>query len=80
MGGYGGAAHGRISPLATSAITNYGISGSFIGLGCLFAVVVIIAGRLLVPPPEGYVPPAPIFAANATKSVTATAIGAPRRC
>ncbi len=71
VGGYGGAAI-YISPLANSLIANYGISGSFIGLGILFAVVVVIAGRLLVLPPPGYMPPAPIFAANATKSVTTT--------
>jgi OFA family oxalate/formate antiporter-like MFS transporter len=71
VGGYGGAAI-YISPLATSLIANYGISGSFIALGILFAVVVIIAGRLLVLPPEGYIPPAPASAASATKSVTTT--------
>jgi OFA family oxalate/formate antiporter-like MFS transporter len=71
VGGYGGAAI-YISPLATSLISNYGISGSFIGLGILFAIVVIIAGRLLVLPPEGYIPPAPVFTAVATKSVTTT--------
>src|SRR5262249_9451133 len=40
-------------------IANYGISGSFIGLGVLFAVVVIVAGQLLSWPEPGYVPPAP---------------------
>lgn len=71
VAGYGGAAI-YISPLASSLIERYGISGSFIGLGCLFAVVVMIAGRLLVLPPEGYVPPAPPISAVATKSVTAS--------
>jgi len=56
VGGYGGAAL-YISPLAQELITNYGISGSFIGLGILFAVVVIIAGQLLAWPPAAYVPP-----------------------
>lgn len=56
VGGYGGAAI-YISPLAKSLIANYGLSGSFLGLGALFAVVVIVAGRLLSLPPEGYVPP-----------------------
>jgi OFA family oxalate/formate antiporter-like MFS transporter len=56
VGGYGGAAL-YISPLAASLIKSYGISGSFIGLGILFAVVVIIAGQLLAWPPAGYVPP-----------------------
>jgi MFS transporter, OFA family, oxalate/formate antiporter len=48
VGGYGGAA---------SLIKSYGISGSFIALGVLFAIVVIIAGQLLAWPPAGYVPP-----------------------
>jgi OFA family oxalate/formate antiporter-like MFS transporter len=56
VGGYGGAAL-YISPLAQSLIDAYGISGSFIGLGVFFAVVVIIAGQLLAWPPAGYVPP-----------------------
>ena len=63
VGGYGGAAI-YISPLATSLIANYGLSGSFIGLGILFAVVVIAAGQLLSLPPAGYVPPAPPASAN----------------
>jgi OFA family oxalate/formate antiporter-like MFS transporter len=52
VGGYGGAAI-YVSPLARYLIANYGISGSFIGLGALFAVVVIVAGQLLSwPSPE----------------------------
>lgn len=58
VGGYGGAAI-YISPLATYLIDEHGISGSFIGLGILFAVVVILAGQLLSWPDAGYVPPAP---------------------
>jgi OFA family oxalate/formate antiporter-like MFS transporter len=58
VGGYGGAAI-YISPLAKALIGRYGISGSFIGLGLLFAVVVVLAGRLLEGPPPGYQPPAP---------------------
>src|SRR5713226_4988883 len=46
VGGYGGAAI-YISPLAKELIASYGLSGSFIGLGCLFALVVIVAGQLL---------------------------------
>src|SRR6266849_2946758 len=46
VGGYGGAAI-YISPLAKHLIAEFGLSGSFIGLGILFAVVVIVAGRLL---------------------------------
>jgi OFA family oxalate/formate antiporter-like MFS transporter len=45
VGGYGGAAI-YISPLAKYLIANFGLSGSFIGLGVLFAVVVIVAGQL----------------------------------
>jgi OFA family oxalate/formate antiporter-like MFS transporter len=56
VGGYGGAAL-YIAPLAKYLIDTYGISGSFIGLGIFFAVVVIIAGQLLSWPPTGYVPP-----------------------
>ncbi|MBM3992925.1 MAG: OFA family MFS transporter [Planctomycetes bacterium] len=58
VGGYGGAAI-YISPLAKYLIDNYGISGSFIGLGIFFAVVVVIAGQLLAWPPDEYVAPAP---------------------
>ncbi len=56
VGGYGGAAL-YIAPLAQSLIDSYGVSGSFIGLGVFFAVVVVIAGQLLSWPPVGYVPP-----------------------
>jgi OFA family oxalate/formate antiporter-like MFS transporter len=56
VGGYGGAAI-YISPLAKYLIAEYGLSGSFIGLGILFAVVVIVAGQLLSLPPVGYSAP-----------------------
>jgi OFA family oxalate/formate antiporter-like MFS transporter len=46
VGGYGGAAI-YISPLAKYLIASYGVSGSFLGLGALFAVVIIVAGQLL---------------------------------
>jgi len=52
VGGYGGAAI-YISPLAKWLIAVYGLSGSFIGLGALFAVVVVVAGQLLAWPPPG---------------------------
>ncbi len=58
VGGYGGAAI-YISPLARYLIDGYGISGSFIGLGIFFAVIVVIAGQLLKWPDAGYVPPSP---------------------
>ncbi|APW61549.1 MFS transporter [Paludisphaera borealis] len=63
VGGYGAAAI-YIAPLAKSLIASYGLSGSFIGLGILFAVVVVAAARLLVFPPADYVPPASDVAAS----------------
>ena len=68
VGGYGGAAI-YISPLATSLIENYGLSGSFIGLGILFAVVIIAAGQLLTLPPAGYIPPVAPSSANSQTAV-----------
>jgi OFA family oxalate/formate antiporter-like MFS transporter len=58
VAGYGAAAV-YISPLADFLIRNYGLTGSFVGLGALFAVVVVVAGQLLNPPPAGFVAPAP---------------------
>ncbi len=63
VAGYGAAAV-YISPLADYLIRNHGLTGSFVGLGILFAVVVVIAGQLLNPPPAGYVAPAPAPGAN----------------
>ncbi|NBO92796.1 MAG: MFS transporter [Planctomycetia bacterium] len=54
VAGYGGAAI-YISPLAKYLIASYGLSGSFLALGGLFAVVVVAAGALLDWPPVGYV-------------------------
>jgi MFS transporter, OFA family, oxalate/formate antiporter len=65
VGGYGGAAI-YISPLAKSLIENYGLSGSFVGLGCLFALVVIVASQFLAWPPTGYAPPSVISVAKQT--------------
>jgi OFA family oxalate/formate antiporter-like MFS transporter len=56
VGGYGGAAL-YIGALGSWLIKNYGITGSFVGLGVFFAVVVVIAGQMLKTPPEGYKPP-----------------------
>jgi OFA family oxalate/formate antiporter-like MFS transporter len=56
VAGYGGAAI-YIAPLARYLIGEYGLTGSFVGLGLLFAIVVAVAGSLLAPPPKGYVPP-----------------------
>ncbi len=68
VGGYGAAAV-YIAPLARALIETYGLSTSFIALGAGFAAVVLVAGRLLVPPPPGYVPPGPAVAAVARDSV-----------
>ena len=70
VGGYGGAAL-YIAPLAQKLIDSYGVSGSFIGLGVFFAVVVVIAGQLLAWPPAGYVPTA--AAAQTAAGAAATA-------
>lgn len=69
VAGYGAAAV-YISPLADFMINHYGLTGSFVGLGVLFAVVVVIAGQLLNPPPAGYVAPAPTILVGAPKSIT----------
>jgi MFS transporter, OFA family, oxalate/formate antiporter len=76
VGGYGGAAI-YISPLAKNLISHYGLSDSFVGLGLLFAVVVIVAGRLLSLPPAGYVPPAPPASAVARPALSTTDWSAP---
>ncbi len=65
VGGYG-AAPIYIAPLARYLIGAYGLSASFIGLGLLFAVVIVIAGQLLSRPPAGYVVPAAPINANIT--------------
>ena len=57
VAGFGGAAV-YIAPLATALIDGYGLTGSFLGLGALFGLVVVAAGLLLRPPPNGYAPPA----------------------
>ena len=69
VGGYGGAAI-YISPLAKWLIASQGLSGSFIMLGGLFALVVIAAGRLLALPPTGYVPPSPPVSAEVASGLT----------
>jgi OFA family oxalate/formate antiporter-like MFS transporter len=57
VGGYGGAAI-YIAPLSKFLIAHYGISGSFIGLGALFALVILVAAQFLTPPGADYRPPA----------------------
>ncbi len=58
VAGYGGAAI-YIGAVGQLLIDRFGITGSFVGLGISFAVIVIIAGQLLFTPPEGYNPPVP---------------------
>jgi OFA family oxalate/formate antiporter-like MFS transporter len=70
VGGYGGAAL-YIGPLAKYLLTSFGLTQSFVILGIMFAVVVIIAGQLLKIPPPGYVAPT-LGASVATKGATIT--------
>jgi OFA family oxalate/formate antiporter-like MFS transporter len=81
VAGYGAAAV-YISPLADYLIGSYGLTGSFVGLGVLFAVVVTGAGRFLDPPPPGYVAEnaaqiTPHRAEKATEPPVPTAIATP---
>jgi MFS transporter, OFA family, oxalate/formate antiporter len=73
VGGYGGAAL-YVSPLGQYLIDTMSISGSFITLGIIFAIVVIVAGQLLAWPPAGYVPPGPPVKAGAAPAKTLTAM------
>jgi OFA family oxalate/formate antiporter-like MFS transporter len=73
VAGYGGAAI-YISPLAKYFISHYGISGSFIGLGLLFAAVIVLAAQLLHPPAADYVPPAAPSPTNGTPPGSRTAM------
>ncbi len=59
VSGYGGAAI-YIGILGQLLIDRYGITGSFVALGIFFALVVMVASRLLFEPPEGYEPPSPV--------------------
>jgi len=69
VAGYGAAAI-YISPLAKYLITEHGLTGSFVGLGILFAVVVVVAGQMLTPPPPGYVAQIPQHILDGPKVVT----------
>lgn len=66
VGGYGGAAL-YIGWLGQKLISAYGITGSFVALGSLFCVVVIIASQMLKAPPEGYTPPSTTLSTAATE-------------
>jgi len=61
VAGYGGAAI-YIGGLGQYFIDSFGISGSFMALGAIFAVVTILCGQLLFTPPKDYVPPMPAAA------------------
>lgn len=69
VAGFGAAAI-YVSPLARYWIGDYGLSGSFIGLGLAFAVVVVGAGSLLAWPPPGYQPPPPPAGFTMSASIT----------
>lgn len=72
VSGYGAAAI-YIAPLAKGLIGAFGLTGSFLVLGILFAVVVVTAARFLVLPPEGYLPPELDAATTATRPKVAAA-------
>jgi MFS transporter, OFA family, oxalate/formate antiporter len=74
VAGYGGAAL-YIAPLGQMLIDKYGISGSFIGLGIFFLIVVGIAGSLLSWPKAGYVPVGPKNPKPAVGAVTPSLTG-----
>jgi len=67
VGGYGAAAI-YIAPTAKYLIATYGISGSFLGLGVFFALVIVAAAQLMATPPSGYRPPAPVIAMSVPPS------------
>lgn len=72
VGGFGGAAL-YVAPLGQYFIEKYGISGSFIGLGIIFAIVVVVASQLLSNPPAGYVPVGPPADKASAKPATTAA-------
>ncbi|MDM8539375.1 MFS transporter, partial [Desulfobacterales bacterium HSG17] len=71
VGGYGGAAL-YIGGLGQWLINSYGITGSFVGLGSFFCIVVVLAGTQLKTPPEGYVPPVPQIKQSAAQAAATT--------
>lgn len=75
VAGYGGAAI-YISPLAEFLIAEYGLTGSFVGLGVLFSVVILIAAQFLTMPPPGYQPPASEMVASNKTAAADWPVGA----
>ncbi|SMC96693.1 MFS transporter, OFA family, oxalate/formate antiporter [Desulfocicer vacuolatum DSM 3385] len=76
VSGYGGAAL-YIAPFGQYLMNNYGITGSFVGLGIWFAVIVCIAGQLLVNPPSGYKAPGKAHASPEQKTAITSKEWAP---
>jgi MFS transporter, OFA family, oxalate/formate antiporter len=70
VGGYGGAAL-YVSPLGAWLLASGGITYSFVTLGIIFAIVVIIAGSQLAKAPPGYVAPALVVKAGAAPAKAA---------
>lgn len=70
VGGYGGAAL-YVSPLGAYFLASGGITYSFVALGIIFAIVVIIAGSQLAKAPPGYVAPALVIKAGAAPAKAA---------
>jgi MFS transporter, OFA family, oxalate/formate antiporter len=70
VGGYGGAAL-YVSPLGAWFLASGGITYSFVALGIIFAIVVIIAGSQLAKAPPGYVAPALVVKAGAAPAKAA---------
>ncbi len=70
VGGYGGAAL-YVSPLGAWLLASGGITYSFVTLGIIFAIVVIIAGSMLAKAPPGYVAPAAVVKAGAAPAKAA---------
>jgi OFA family oxalate/formate antiporter-like MFS transporter len=74
VGGYGGAAL-YVSPLGAWLLSIGGITYSFVVMGIIFAIVVIIAGSLLAWPEPGYVAPAaPVKAGAAPAKAAGTLV------
>ena len=71
VAGYGAAAV-YIAPLASTLITAYGLTASFVALGVAFGAVILTASRFLKTPPPGYAAPGltPATATSAGRDFT----------
>jgi len=72
VAGYGAAAI-YIAPLAGYLIAEHGLTASFLTLGVMFAVVVVVAGQFLTTPPPGYVAAVPARVATPAQTRAASA-------